>query len=282
MGSSSSSSSDYYRQQDEANQAAIREGTAAIDRIFDGGTYGVNQVDPSNLVAGTTYYLADGSEYVYPGAAESTSSPQTIFGRDKDDNDNWADRFSWDSTEESSLPDLYAAAETTTGFDDAFYDRQQQAYLDYAMPQLEQQRGDASKELTYSLARAGQLEGSSAASQASELQRLYDIEAQNVADQALDYSNQSRTAVEDARSDLISTLNLTGDADAAASSAISRASTLSQPTAYSPLADLFGSYTSALGTAAAAERAYALGWGSSSSSSTPTWYGGNSGSVSVT
>ena len=175
-----------------------------------------------------------------------------------------------------------AAIDSTFGqFDDKFYDKQRQSFLDYAMPQLEDQRSGASRELVYSLARSGQLEGSARANLSSELQKLYDTQSQNVADQALDYENTSRTNVENARSDLVSTLNTTGDATGAANSAIARSATLSQPSAYSPLADLFGSYTNALGTSAAAERARALGWGGGSTASSPSWYGTPTSAVSV-
>ena len=166
-------------------------------------------------------------------------------------------------------------------FDDDFYDQQRQSYLDFARPQLEDQRAEASRELVYALARSGQLDSSARAEKGSELQKLYDLESQNIADQALDFENKARSNVESARSDLVSTLNATGDAKGAANSAIARSSTLSQPEAYSPLTDLFASYTSTLGTAAAAERARAYGWGSNQPTGAPSWYGAPSSSVTV-
>ena len=196
------SSSGYYRQQEQERQAAVREGTSAIDATFE-------------------------------------------------------------------------------QFDDGFYDQQKQAFLDFAQPQLEDQRAKASRELVFSLARSGQLEGSARAQKASELQQLYDLEAQNVADQALDYENKARTNVENARSDLVATLNATGDATGAANSALARSATLSQPEAYSPLTDLFAGYPDALGTAAAAERARAYGWGSQTKTGLPSWYGAPPSSVTV-
>lgn len=259
MGKGGGSSSDYYRQQEQERQAAIRKGTASINEIFDGGTFGVGKVD--NPVAGETYYLADGSEYAYN---PTQSGPLSGL---------------FDGS--GSTPDLYSGTETRGGFDDEFFDKQRQAYLDFAMPQLEDQKSGASRELVYSLARSGQLEGSARAQQQSELQKLYDLESQNIADKALDYENKSRTDVENARSDLISTLNATGDATGAANSALARSAALSQPEAYSPLADLFTSYTNALGTSAAAERARSYGWGSTQQTGTPTWYGAPSSSVSV-
>jgi hypothetical protein len=194
---------DYYRKQEEERQAAIREGTAAIDTTF-------------------------------------------------------------------------------SQFDDGFYDQQRQAYLNFAMPQIEDQRTDAQKELTFALARNGQLESSSRASLAGELQKQYDLQSQSIADQALDYETQARNGVETARSDLILTLNATGDAAGAANSSLARADALSTTPAYNPITGLFADFTSGLGTAVAAERARAYGYGGANpSSGSATLYSPSSNSVTV-
>lgn len=157
---------------------------------------------------------------------------------------------------------IFDGADTGTGgFNDAFYDQQKQNYLDFAMPQLEDQRAKAARELTYSLARSGNLESSARADLAGQLQKQYDTQAQSVASKALDYENQSRTNVENARSDLISMLNATGDAESAANSAIARSQALSATPSYNPLTSMFADFTNTLGTATAAERARAYGYG---------------------
>lgn len=144
-------------------------------------------------------------------------------------------------------------------FGDKFFDKQSKAYRNYAMPQLETQRGDAAKELTFSLARSGLLDSSSRSNLEAELQRTYDLQRQDIADKARAASNQARTSVEDARTNLITTLTATGDAKGAAQGAINRAQTLSQPQAYSPLTALFADFTSGLGMQAAAERSFNAG-----------------------
>lgn len=140
-------------------------------------------------------------------------------------------------------------------FNDPYFESRKQAYIDYANPQLEQQRGEAEKELTFALARSGLLDSSVRGDKSADLQRTYDLNKQQIADQALSYSGEAKTAVEDARSNLINTLNATGDAEGAASSAISRASALSKPAAFSPLSQLFADFTAGLGTQAALEKA---------------------------
>ncbi len=166
-----------------------------------------------------------------------------------------------------------------TQFNDGFFDKQRDAYVNYATPQLDDQRADANKELIFAMDRGGQLDGSARASLAGELQKKYNLQRQKIQDDALNYGTQARNNVEDARAGLIATLNATGDAEGAVNSALTRASALSQPAAYSPLSSLFADFTNTLGTQAAAERAYAAtGQGATYSTG---WFGPRAGSVQV-
>ncbi|MFA5897857.1 MAG: hypothetical protein WC829_01965 [Hyphomicrobium sp.] len=140
-------------------------------------------------------------------------------------------------------------------FDRQYFREQRDNFLDYANPQIEKQYGDAQKELTFALARGGNLDSSVRGQKAGDLQELYDLNKQTIADQALSYKGKARSNVEDARAGLIATLNVTGDAQGASNAAISRASALSEPAAYSPLTQLFTDFTAGLGTQAALERA---------------------------
>lgn len=146
-----------------------------------------------------------------------------------------------------------------TQFTPDYFVKQRQNFIDYANPQLEGQLGDARKELTFSLARGGNLNSSARADLESELQKRYDLNKQQIQDQALSYETSARNNVEDARANLIATLNATGDAEGASNAALARATALSQPVAYSPLTQLFADFTAGLGTQAAAERSYAAG-----------------------
>ncbi len=146
-------------------------------------------------------------------------------------------------------------------FNDDFFKGRQEAYIDYAKPQLEDQYGDAQKQLTFALARGGNLNSSVRGEKAADLQQRFDLTKQEITDKGLSYANEARSSVEGARSDLIGMLNATGDAEGAANSAVSRASTLSQPAAFSPLSQLFGDITAGLGQQAALERASAFSGG---------------------
>lgn len=146
-------------------------------------------------------------------------------------------------------------------FNDDFFTGRKNAFLNYATPQLEQQYGDTRKALTFSLDRSGTLDSSTRAQKFGELQQLYDTNKQSIADQALSYENEARGSVENARSGLISSLNASGDATGLANQAISKAQALSAPQAFSPLSQLFSSFTSGLGQQAAQERAEAASGG---------------------
>jgi hypothetical protein len=136
-------------------------------------------------------------------------------------------------------------------FGDSFYDQRRDAALNYFNPQFDQQYGDAKKALAYSLDSKGTTNSSIRAEKEAELQRAYDQNRRDVADKALSYSSQ-------ARGDLVRTLNASGDADAAANNAVSRAQMLSQPDSYNPLGQLFSTFVAGLGQQAQLERASAL------------------------
>ena len=166
-----------------------------------------------------------------------------------------------------------------TQFNDGYFDQQRDAYVNYATPQLDDQRGEANKELIFAMDRGGQLDGSARASLAGELQKKYDLQRQKIQDDALNFRTSAMTNVEDARSNLIATLNATGDAQGAANSALSRAAALSQPAAYNPISNLFADFTGTLGTQAAAERAYS--YGGPAPTYNTGWFGPKAGSVTV-
>lgn len=165
-------------------------------------------------------------------------------------------------------------------FTPAYFDKQAANYTAYAEPQLNDQFGDATKQLTYALDRAGNLNSSTRDFQTSQLQKLYDTDDQQIKDQAVAQEGQDKSAVQTAQQNLINSLDTSGDATGAANSATAQAAALSTPPAYSPLTNLFSDFTSQLGTAAAAAKAYAYSSGMSPSFS-PALFA-PSGATSVT
>lgn len=166
-------------------------------------------------------------------------------------------------------------------FDDSYYSGLADSYMDYANPQLVDQHTDANKQLIFDLARGGNLDSSTRATKAADLQEIYDRGQQQIADKALGMQNDARNSVEDARAALISQVNATGDATGATNAARNRAAALSQPAgAYDTLTNMFADFTGALGQRYAQERAYAASNGQSAGY-TPVTYGSRTGSVKV-
>ncbi|MGP4752406.1 hypothetical protein [Agrobacterium pusense] len=275
------------RADEQARQERIRQGTSRINSIFDGATTGSGILDASAAYdPNATYYLADGSTWA-PNTVKNYANAGEIFGAGRAGTlDTHPILMSPEQqfAEAAKSGKLYSGVTKQSGFDDAYFDGRRQAYIDYANPQLEQQYADAQKQLTFALTRGGLLDSSVRAEKTGELQKLYDVNKQKIADEALSHATQARNSVEDARSNLIATLNATGDAEGAASSAITRASALSQPAAYSPLSQLFAEFSAGLGTQAALERANAYagsGAGSSQIGRYSTGLFDNAGSVVV-
>lgn len=258
-GKSGGNEAAYARQQEQERQGRIRQGTSAINDTFDknfGSGY-----KPQALGADTaydpksTYYKADGTAW---GSPQTASSPQNgsdggglgaIFGQIN----NGAQPDQNNGFTEQQFREALARGEVYQG--GGFFDNIRNNFTNYASPQLEQQYGDAQKQLTFSLARNGTLDSSVRGAKAGELQQKYDLNKQQIADQALSHETQARTSVEDARANLIASLNATGDAQGAANAALARSTALSQPQAYNPMTNLFADFTSGLGTQAALERA---------------------------
>ena len=142
-------------------------------------------------------------------------------------------------------------------FNDDFYNARANSYTAYALPQLEQQFEEANKQLAFSLARSGNLDSSARAQQTSDLQKMFDLNRQQITDQGLNYANEARNSVEGARSDLIRTLNSTGDAQGAVNAALSRSSALTQAPSFSPIGALFADFTAGIGAKVAADRSFA-------------------------
>lgn len=215
------------RADEQARQQRIREGTARINSIFDGS--------PAQPAGSGVNSPAD--------MAELLRSAFTSNGSDL-------------------AQQLGQGSEAVQGaFTPEFYEGRKRAYVDYAMPQLDKQYGDAKDKLTFDLARSGTLNSSIRAGKDADLSSMYDTNRRAVLDEALSQTNNTRNQVEAARADLIAMLNSTGDVQSTVNSALSRAQALTQPAAYSPLSQMFGAFTSALGTQAAAERAQALSGG---------------------
>lgn len=135
---------------------------------------------------------------------------------------------------------------TFSGFDDAFYGKRAQDYVDYAMPGVQHQASGAARALIYALARRGNLDSSAAIRKNSDLTREMDEARIGVVNQGLDLANRSRADVENIRSGLVSQINATGNDEAAAAAAVRQAQAINMPQGYSPLGAMFQDFIGGL------------------------------------
>ena len=139
-------------------------------------------------------------------------------------------------------------------FDDDFYSGRSQAYMDYAMPQLDDEYQDSMKKLVTALSRGGNLNSSLRGERMADLNEQYNkrkIDLQNTAD---DYANQAKTQIESNRQDLYNTNQNLADPTLTKSNATSSVASLMQQPSFSPLGDLLSDFTSGLATQADLER----------------------------
>ncbi len=134
-------------------------------------------------------------------------------------------------------------------FDDSFFKRREDAYMADAKPKIADQREQVESNLAYNLARSGLTDSSEKVKNLTEIDRQTGaarIEARN---KALEASQLARNQIESERSDLIGQLNMTGDAQAAAQGALSRAAIQANQPTTSALGQLFANTTGLLGAA---------------------------------
>lgn len=129
-----------------------------------------------------------------------------------------------------------------SGFNDKFYKGRADAYTGYALPQFTQQFGNANRNLTYALADRGLTNSSAARKQQSDLSFQGNVQKQGIIDTGAQQANQLRSQVEGQRSNLISQLQASADPATSSQLALSQAQSLSLPSTFAPLGNLFSNY----------------------------------------
>lgn len=125
------------------------------------------------------------------------------------------------------------------GFDDSFYAGQRAKYESWAKPQVTKQYNQSLDDLRYGMARTGNQASSAAAKAKGNLLFDLNLANQQTSNNARDYEQKSRQAIEMARGDLVGQAVSTTDPTAAANSALSRATSLTSGPAYTPVGALF-------------------------------------------
>ena len=132
-------------------------------------------------------------------------------------------------------------------FNNDFYNNRAKSYVDYATPQLDQQYKTTMQGLVRSLARGGNLNSSVRGSAMSDVQSQYDKGLLSIQDQANQYSNQARNAIESARGNLVAQNAQLADSGAIRSLASSQAQGFTTAPSYTPLQTLISALTKGTG-----------------------------------
>jgi hypothetical protein len=148
-----------------------------------------------------------------------------------------------------------------SGFDDDYYADFEKKNLDMARPNIAMQAREANDKTMFSLARSGNLGGSTAAKQYGDVATRNDQALLQASDSARAASSGLRRDVEGQRDNLIGQLNMSADSGAAANAAATSAATLTRPPTYSPITNIFADVTGQVAQNEQARRLGQPGWG---------------------
>lgn len=126
-----------------------------------------------------------------------------------------------------------------SGFDENFYRGREQAFSDFAKPQLARQFNDAQGGLISSLSRRGLLNSSAGARQLGQLQEQRNTNLSDILSRARGHSNAARQDVQNQRLQLSGALNASADPSAAAGLAATAANALSSAPSFAPIGEVF-------------------------------------------
>ena len=224
------------RQKEISRQARLSSGSAAINQLFDGTPVGAKTLDLSSLTDGVTgkHALADG---YYADATPKGGAGYAIY------DSTGGQVAAGDSFANLANQKIYYGGDPTKksgGFGDEFYNKYKQANLDYYQPELSRQYAKSNSELNYSLARAGQLQSSTAGDKLADLVYQKDLNDAQISSRADAATGELRNTVSANKQAAINQLYSTEDPSLAANTATGmvRNVELTQPS-FSPIGELF-------------------------------------------
>jgi hypothetical protein len=139
-------------------------------------------------------------------------------------------------------------------FNQGFYDKQQQAFLDYQNPQLEDQYKDAGQELLFALTRTGLGQSSAMNQRQAKLTDTYTQAGQGIVDEAARRRAQTQAAVNAQRMALMNQAEGAHDPSYMRGLAQSQGASLAAPQSMSNLGDIFATALSGITSAYDQER----------------------------
>lgn len=198
------------RAQEDARQARVDQGQSILDAMFEGGTVMMpnEYAEAVQINPGADYGDAQW-EIRYDGMAEPTGEMRTFAGYQP------------------------------------YLDDRRKTMLDFYRPELERQYGEASDQLKYGLARAGQTLSTQGAKQYGTLTNQYDARQTEMLSAVDSDVNATRDRFEQTRNALEDMLLSTGDAARVANRSLTQLDKIYEETpAINPLGDVFANLVS--------------------------------------
>ena len=131
-------------------------------------------------------------------------------------------------------------------YDQDFYDKSSDAYLDYYEPQLEDQFKEGLKDLQFALARGGRFGSSTEVNRKAKAAEELGFQKNELASGAIQAADASEKAVTAAKRDMTNLNQINANPDLAASLSQAQSGILNQPAKFDPLLDVFGNITEGL------------------------------------
>ena len=146
-------------------------------------------------------------------------------------------------------------------FNDEYYKDYENKYIAASKPDLDKQQEDANENVLFGLARTGKTKSSSAAKAYGDVVDTRVRSDLQVADAARGASGDQRNQIESTRSNLVSQLNATSNAQSAADGARTQALLLNRVPTYSPITNAFSEVTNQFAINEQNRRNGSPGWG---------------------
>lgn len=176
-----------------------------------------------------------------------TGIMDTLFGAPETPEDQYARAKADEEARQARVDEGIAEIEEVFGqYDQDFYDKRSDAYMNYQAPQLKDQYKEGLKELQYALARGGRLNSSTEVGKKAQAAQDLEFQRQEMAGRAMQAAADSKSSVEDAKERMIKLNLANADPDLAASLSVARSKALNQPAKYDQLTDVFGDITAGL------------------------------------
>ena len=176
-----------------------------------------------------------------------TDIMDAIFGKPETPEDQYAKAKADELARQARVDEgIDEIEDVFSQYDQDFYDKRSDAYMDYQAPQLQDQYKEGLKELQFALARGGRLNSSTEVAKKAGAAQDLQFQRQEMAGRAMQAASDSEAGVLEAKDKMIKLNLANADPDLAASLSIARSKALNKPPKYDELTDVFGNITEGL------------------------------------